>query len=154
MAQRLRGPLTANEGTRATQGVVGLPKVRTSERSTFKRCRWKWWFEFEETLKPTTDVPPLRFGSLIHKALADYYKPGIRRGPHLSARFRFHYDAELKQQEEFGFKIEDVEGDKIWTEAGTLGEAMLNNYVDTYGKDDEMGNARHRATFRADRLPS
>jgi hypothetical protein len=111
--------------------------LRTSERSTFKRCRWKWWFEFEETLKPTTDVPPLRFGSLVHKALADYYIPGQKRGPHPAASFRKHYDAELKLQEQFGFKVRDIEDDETWVEAGTLGEAMLNNYVDFWGSDDE-----------------
>jgi hypothetical protein len=111
--------------------------LRTSERSTFKRCHWKWWWEFEEVLKPTTDVPPLRFGSLVHKALADYYKPGIRRGPHPAARFRHHYNEELKLQEEFGFKAATIEDDAVWVEAGTLGEAMLNNYIEHYGRDDE-----------------
>jgi hypothetical protein len=124
-------------GRGQTGAVAGLPKVRTSERSTFKRCRFKWWFEFHETLKPKTDIPPLRFGSLVHKALADYYKPGIKRGRNPAARFRYHYDQELKAQEAFGFKVADVEDDDVWVEAGTLGEAMLTNYVDMYGKDDE-----------------
>jgi hypothetical protein len=117
--------------------VAGLPMLRTSERSTFKRCHWKWWWEFEEVLKPKTDVPPLRFGSLIHKALADFYIPGVKRGPHPAARFRYHYDQELRLQESFGFKVPDVEDDEVWREAGELGEAMLDNYVDRYGADDE-----------------
>lgn len=118
-------------------GVAGLPMLRTSERSTFKRCHWKWWWEFEEVLKPKTDVPPLRFGSLVHKALADYYKPGIKRGPKPAASFRKYYDQELKLQEQFGFRVPDVEADEIWVEAGTLGEAMLTHYIEHYGADDE-----------------
>lgn len=115
----------------------GLPMLRTSERGTFKRCRWKWWMEFEETLKPKTDIPPLRFGSLIHLALADYYIKGIRRGPHPAKSFAKHYEAEAKRQGEFGFRVDDLEADEKWAEAGDLGEAMLNHYIEHYGKDDE-----------------
>ena len=115
----------------------GLPMLRTSERSTFKRCRWKWWMEFEETLKPKTDVPPLRFGSLIHMALADYYKKGVRRGPNPAESFLRHYDAEAKAQGEFGFRVDDLEQDEVWAEARDLGYAMLEHYVKHWGRDDE-----------------
>jgi len=115
----------------------GLPMLRTSERGTFKRCRWKWWQEFEEVLKPTTPVPPLRFGSLVHLALRDYYKKGVKRGPHPAKSFVKYYDAEIKAQGEFGFRVQDVEEDEVWAEAGELGEAMLNHYVEHWGRDDE-----------------
>jgi hypothetical protein len=111
--------------------------LRTSERSTFKRCRWKWWQEFEEVLKPKTPVPPLRFGSLIHLALADYYKKGVRRGPHPAKSFLKYYDLEAKAQGEFGFRVDDLEADEVWAEARELGVDMLNGYVEHYGKDDE-----------------
>jgi hypothetical protein len=64
----------------AILGESGLPLLRTSERSTFKRCHFKWWLEFHELVKPTIDVPPLRFGSLRHESLARYYIPGRKRG--------------------------------------------------------------------------
>lgn len=115
----------------------GLPMLRTSERSTFKRCRWKWWMEFEEILKPKSPVPPLRFGSLIHLALADYYKKGKRRGPHPAESFIRHYDEEAKAQGEFGFRVDDLEADEIWAEARELGYSMLQHYVAHYGRDDE-----------------
>src|SRR4051812_38189131 len=60
-------------------GPSGLPMLRTSERSTFRRCHWKWWMEFEECIKPNIDIPPLRFGGLVHEALGTYYKVGVRR---------------------------------------------------------------------------
>jgi hypothetical protein len=112
--------------------------VRTSERGTFKRCHWKWWIEFEEFRKPTVDIPALRFGSLIHKALADYYPPGLKRGPHPAASFRKYYQQELDELKEvFGQRIrDDAEGDSRWVEAGDLGEGMLNHYVEHYGKDN------------------
>jgi len=115
----------------------GLPMLRTSERSTFKRCRWKWWMEFEEVLKPKSDIPPLRFGSLIHMALADYYKKGVKRGPNPAERFLHHYDEEAKAQGEFGFRVDDLEQDEVWAEARELGYAMLTHYIDHYGRDDE-----------------
>ena len=115
----------------------GLPMLRTSERGTFKRCRWKWWQEFEEKLKPQAAVPPLRFGSLIHMALADYYKKGVKRGPHPARSFAKYYEAEIKAQGEFGFRVDDLEADEVWAEAGELGEDMLNHYVEQYGADDE-----------------
>jgi hypothetical protein len=93
--------------------------------------------EFEEVLKPKTDMPPLRFGSLIHMALADYYKKGVRRGPHPAESFLKHYDAEAKAQGEFGFRVEDLEADEVWAEARDLGYAMLKHYVEHYGKDEE-----------------
>lgn len=142
---RTRSQLTNTKQREARTAVAdgesaapaGLPLLRTSERGTFKRCRWKWWMEFEEVLKPKTDIPPLRFGSLIHKALADYYKPGLKRGVHPARAFAKHYEAELREQEAFGFKVADLEGDETWAEAGDLGEAMLTHYVDHYGADDE-----------------
>lgn len=118
-------------------GADGLPMLRTSERGTFKRCRWKWWMEFEEVLKPKHDIPPLRFGSLVHMALADYYKKGVRRGPHPAESFIRYYDEEAKRQGEFGFKVEDLEQDEVWADARDLGYAMLDHYVKHYGRDEE-----------------
>jgi hypothetical protein len=93
--------------------------------------------EFEDNLKPKTPVPPLRFGSLIHHALADYYKKGEKRGPHPAKSFAKYYAAECKAQEAFGFRVHDLEEDEVWAEAGDLGESMLNHYVQQWGADDQ-----------------
>ena len=126
----------------------GLPMLRTSERGTFKRCRFKWYQEFEELLKPKTDAPPLRFGSLIHMALADYYKPGIRRGPHPAESFIRYYDEEAKAQGEFGFRVIDLEEDPVWTDARELGYEMLDHYIQHYGRDDEWEVLVTEQTFQ------
>jgi hypothetical protein len=104
--------------------------------------------EFEEVLKPTTPFPPLRFGSLIHLALRDYYRKGIRRGPHPAASFRQAYAREIEAQGEFGFRVQDLEEDEVWAEAGELGEAMLNHYVEHYGRDDEWDVIATEQPFR------
>jgi hypothetical protein len=42
------------------------------------------------------------------------------------------YDQEVERLGKFGWRDDDGS----WQEAGELGEAMLNHYVETYGKDD------------------
>lgn len=108
-----------------------VPLLRTSERSTWKTCRWRWWHAYVLRLKPATEAPALRFGSLIHEALAVYYKKGAKRGTHPAITFAKLYAAELKEREAMGFREEDE-----WIDAATMGEAMLNGYVDRYGADD------------------
>jgi hypothetical protein len=89
--------------------------------------------------KPISDIPALRFGSLIHKALAEFYPPGIKRGPKPAATFRRVYQEELNELgETFGQRVQrDAEEDEIWVDAGTLGEAMLEHYYQTYGRDEQ-----------------
>jgi hypothetical protein len=106
--------------------------LRTSERATFKACEFRWYMTYGRGLEPVTAAPSLRFGSLIHAALAKYYKKGTKRGPHPAKTFARLYEAELAEAERMGFRDEDG----TWTDAADLGEAMLNNYVEQYGSDD------------------
>jgi hypothetical protein len=48
-----------------------------------------------------------------------------------------YYEREIEEQAAFGFRVDDLEADEVWAEAGELGEDMLNHYVEHYGKDDE-----------------
>ncbi len=107
--------------------------LRTSERSTFKACRWRWARAYVDNLKPTTSAPALRFGTLIHAAMEARYPPGIKRGPHPAKTFEQLYTKELEEQEAFGFRDEDGE----WHNALEMGVAMCNGYMEQYGKDDE-----------------
>jgi hypothetical protein len=111
--------------------------LRTSERSTFRRCHHKWWLEFEDRIKPSIDVPPLRFGTLIHGALGAYYKPGIRRGPHPALTFEQLYEADLTDAAGQTREYSKPEIDQIWSTHRDLGISMLTNYIGHYGKDDE-----------------
>jgi hypothetical protein len=110
-----------------------LIQVRTSERQTFNRCEWQWWRSYHDKLTPITDAPALRFGTLIHAALELRYPPGIKRGPHPAETFERLYEEELADAMQWGFR--DADGE--WADAAELGVAMLNNYVDTYGRDEE-----------------
>ena len=116
-------------GDRMSEQIVLL---RTSERSTYKRCRQAWDWAYNEWLRSRSLGRALRFGDLVHQALAIYYPPGKERGPHPAETFRTLY---LGQLEELGRMTMDSEEDgKV--DAEDLGVAMMNNYVTEYGLDE------------------
>jgi hypothetical protein len=117
-------------------GPSGLPMLRTSERTTFKRCRWLWTLEFVDLRKPHYDTPALMFGSMIHQALAGYYKKGIRRGPSPVDLFHKAVLDETIRVSNLTGQQPHVLGDE-WADRIELGVAMLTNYLETYGKDEE-----------------
>jgi hypothetical protein len=109
--------------------------LRNSERSTLKTCEFQWYISYLRQLRTGTPMPALRFGTLIHIALAAYYRPGIKRGPHPAKTFVKVYAADLAENEtRFGQRVGD---DEAWVDAEELGVAMLNNYIDEYGADDD-----------------
>jgi hypothetical protein len=119
--------------------------VRTSERGTWKRCRQQWAYAYMQLLKPKTEAPALRFGGLIHKALELRYPPGVKRGPHPAKTFAKLFDAELEEAEtKWGFRDSDGE----WADAKELGVAMLEAYVDEFGKDERYKVISSEQTFR------
>jgi len=77
------------------------------------------------------------FGDLIHRALADYYIPETmkrrRRGPHPAGSFLKYYDEIVEHGKELGLRV--PRDDQRWRDARELGEEMMTNYIDTYGKD-------------------
>jgi hypothetical protein len=128
-----RGPSSRN----AVNGSApaNLPMLRTSERGTMKRCEFLWDITYNQNLKSGEDRPALRFGTLVHKALAAYYIPGVKRGAHPAKAFTRAYKADLrKNQSKFGARMEE---DDKWVDALELGVAMMENYVDEYGEDEK-----------------
>jgi hypothetical protein len=65
--------------------------------------------------------------------LALYYPPGRKRGPNPADSFTKLYEEELKEADRLGWRDEDGS----WHDAAELGVAMMENYIDHYGKDDE-----------------
>lgn len=110
--------------------------VRTSERSKF-RCRQAWWWSYHEHWSPFKKSIPLEFGDLIHQSLARWYIPeSIRvrkRGVHPVKTYLKIYD--WLDETGGGFNVRVEEDDK-WVAARDLGEEMLTNYIDKWGKDE------------------
>lgn len=131
--------------TRRKPRLPDAPLLRTSERTTFKRCAWQWDRSYNDRLAPRVEAPALRFGTLIHKALEARYPPGVKRGPKPAVTFEKLYHAELKEAEDkWGFRDSDGE----WADACQLGISMLENYVATYGRDEEWRVIASEMTFR------
>lgn len=111
----------------------GLPMLRTSERGTLKGCEWRWDLEFNRRIKPQVSMPALRFGTLAHTAMAGWYVPGVKRGVSPVIGFeRAYLEEQAYVQQHFGARDEDG----TWIDALELGVAMMENYLDEYGKDD------------------
>lgn len=105
--------------------------LRNSERSSYRRCRLKWHWSYNLRLGPMREKGALAFGTMCHVALAEYYPPGYKRGPHPALTFERLYNEHPQT-----FSQWDEEGNKI--PALELGIAMLNGYVEAYGKDDHI----------------
>lgn len=108
--------------------------IRNSERGSFKRCRQAWYWNFVDLLKPVETGKALRFGDLIHQALAAYYKKGKKRGPLPHKTFLRLYEETVEELGRMNMRADD---DEKWVDAAEMGEAMLKGYVDAYGERDK-----------------
>lgn len=119
--------------------------VRTSERTSFNRCRQAWEWGYNQKLSPVHEKPALRFGSLVHKAMELRYPPGIKRGPKPAESFERLYAEELAEVEKtWGFR----DADGKWEEALDIGVDMLEAYVEQYGRDEDWKVLASEMTFK------
>jgi hypothetical protein len=115
--------------------ATSIPILRTSERSAFKRCMWRWWMEYREGWRTRyVQADALWFGIGIHEALAPWYMKGKRRGPHPADTFETWVGEEIGYAKTY---LDDSFDEPVWMEAKELGIAMLEGYVNTYGKDSQ-----------------
>lgn len=115
--------------------TASLPVLRTSERSAFKRCPQRWYWEYRMGYRPrAVQADALWLGIGIHEAMAVYYQRGKRRGRHPAATFRDWAG------EEIGFArtyLDETFDAPVWEDATELGIAMLEGYVEHWGKDSQ-----------------
>lgn len=124
-----------------------VPQIRAnSEGVTFNRCQQAWWWAYREGLKPRGSVSDaLWLGELVHIALATWYcGPGLKRGPHPAETFKSLTDDSVRY-----FKTkEPSEGELAeYTDLVDLGVAMLEGYVQLYGRDEKMLIIQPEKTF-------
>lgn len=74
----------------------------------------------------------LWFGTGIHIALAEWYKPGRKRGVHPSETFAQWASGEFR---DIRTSREDWEDEAKFEDACDLGIAMLDSYIEKYGED-------------------
>lgn len=108
--------------------------VRNSEVQTWKTCRWRWGWTYRDQRQAAQSAGALRFGTLVHAALAAYYVPGTKRGPAPWQTFEKLYWEEAEVMQGRGF---EVFSDDTWVDALELGAAMLHGYAERYAAEDE-----------------
>lgn len=109
----------------------GVVHLRNSERGTLDRCAQQWWWHWREGLQPKETAKPLWFGTAIHNALADYYRPGKKRSKDFIDKFRESADMEAEYVRTNVGSIDEEQ----WVDARELGETMLLGYRDHYQGD-------------------
>lgn len=101
--------------------------LRTSDRTSFKRCRrrWGWQSHLRGNLAQREGIAPLWFGSGIHYAMEDFH--GYKRYDHPIAAFEAYVKATYKQSKATGKQLPFN-----WPELVVLGRGMLSYYADTW----------------------
>lgn len=117
-----------------------IPLLRNSEREDFRRCPQRWWWRWQEGLVPVEfSTGPLVFGTFGHLALAEYYQPGFKRGPHPAETWdkltQEYTDGVKTVVAQDSSKFFDDELEMKWEDARNLGHDILVNYVEEYDGD-------------------
>lgn len=112
------------------------PILRTSERKDFRRCPQRWQWAWRQGLRRRRANPDaLWFGTGIHLALEHRYGlPGIERGRNTIGVWRDYVGEEMAYVATL--RATAVAPEVEWISALKLGEAMLEEYLSKYGKDD------------------
>jgi hypothetical protein len=112
-----------------------LPILRTSERAAFKRCMFRWYLEYRMGYRPrAVQADALWFGIGVHEALAQFYLKGQRRGPHPADTFEKWAGEEIAFAKTY---LDETFDEPVWVDATELGIAMLEEYIDYYGRDEQ-----------------
>jgi hypothetical protein len=112
---------------------MALPTLTTSERKSFARCPQQWFWRYRTGLSPRNgSADALWFGIGVHVALAKWYQKGRRRGTHPAATFGQWCADETRE-----IRASREEWDDLpkYEDARELGVAMLEGYVEKYGRD-------------------
>lgn len=110
-----------------------LPLIRTTERSTFTECQWRWYVSYVLGLESIRTPTWSWFGRAVHEALRARYPDGRKRGKMADVLDAF--DASI------GDEIRKVHtgGDELDPEevvdARKLGRTMLIGHYKHWGQD-------------------
>lgn len=110
-----------------------LPMLRQSERGAFKRCNWAWYQEYVLKQRPIIELfkDAADFGTLFHICMAEYYLPGLKRGPHPRETWE-----RIAAEKVVDIKTIGKEDDIVkWEDFFTLGCELADAYVERYKGD-------------------
>jgi hypothetical protein len=87
----------------------------------------------------------LWFGIGIHEALAQWYLKGSKRGPHPADTFEEWAGEEINFARTY---LDETFDESVWVDAKELGIAMLEQYIDYYGRDSQWDVIATEQEFR------
>jgi hypothetical protein len=107
---------------------------------------FKWWLEYRHGYRPRAkDADALWFGIGVHEALAAWYLKGTRRGPHPAETWERWAADEIAFAKTY---LDDTFDEPVWVDAVELGIAMLEAYIDRYGRDEQWSIISTEQPFR------
>ncbi|AHN84071.1 exonuclease [Mycobacterium phage Hawkeye] len=112
-----------------------LPLLRTSERTAYKRCPWKWYQSAVRGLVPNNPRQDARwFGTGIHLCKAEWYIPGRKRGRNMHDTWDEYSQGTFTTVSTQG--LVNDEWEREWLDANELAHSMIDSHLEVYGKDD------------------
>jgi hypothetical protein len=125
----------AATGNTEGASVTELPLLRQSERATFKRCPWKWYQLHVNGITPKVEkyAQTADFGTIFHVALAEYYLPGTKRGPHPAETWQ-----KLANDVRTTIRSAEMRDDELiatWDDFYELGLMLCDAYIERYQGD-------------------
>jgi hypothetical protein len=132
--------------------MTKVPIIRTSERSSFRRCPQQWWWAYREGWTPKVKQADARwFGIGVHIALHGpgpaWYMPGKKRGPSPADTFDKWCGNEIGYAKTY---LGDDYDEPVWEDAHELGVVILEEYVKYWGKDSQWRVVATERPFSVD----
>lgn len=114
----------------------------------FRECHQAWWWRYIEWLNPTgKPASHFWFGTAVHYALAEWYKPGTKRGVRPATTFKKWMASQESELIPAGY---NDQGQAEFADALELGVSMLTRYIERYGKDEELETLAIEQPFQID----
>lgn len=125
--------------------------VRNSELSTWRECRQKWEWGWNQRLRRRDgSASALKFGTLIHSALELFYKKGKRRGGHPVKLWNKVWAEFIEAGNEDWAVLKPTKDHPEGIMASDLGREMMRAYYEEYGKDEIYEVICPEQTFQLD----
>lgn len=121
-------------------------EIHTSERRSFKACRRRWDWLFNQNYYPIVTAKPLEFGIAYHKAMETYYAPEtwswdpeVRAGMSITAFVNECEKQKARAVEALGHLYLEGEQEEDYAERVELGQGMLKYYFTEIAPREDVG---------------
>ncbi len=127
--------------------TLDVRDLRQSEIKDLERCPMRWHWGWNEQLTPTRTNTKLWMGIGVHEALAQWYQKGTARGIHPAEFWQTWCDAQGSGEKDRAVPEWESE-DVTYHDVVELGTYMLEQYIETYGNDEQWSFIATEQTFR------